>query len=109
MNRSWWPFPIWNNMDTPGKKSMVCVVCPLGCKLSIERTSGGYRVEGSKCKRGKEYAVREFTNPTRMLTSTVKIRDRFTGGFRFTVRNRCRRGRSLKPWNISMPAPRIRR
>jgi CxxC motif-containing protein len=35
--------------------------------------SSGYVVTGNKCKKGYTYAVRELTNPTRILTSTVKV------------------------------------
>jgi CxxC motif-containing protein len=63
-------------MSKPDRKALICVVCPLGCKLTVERDgTDGYRVSGSRCKRGREYAIEEFTNPTRMLTSTVKMRD----------------------------------
>ncbi|SET28637.1 CxxC motif-containing protein [Natronincola peptidivorans] len=58
-------------------KEMVCIVCPLGCKLEIEaidEAEGKYKIEGYKCPRGEEYGINEFTNPTRVLTSTVKIK-----------------------------------
>lgn len=63
-----------SNMTGLKRKEMICVVCPVGCKLSIEKTSDGYRIKGNECKRGEEYAIKEFTHPTRMLTSTVKIK-----------------------------------
>ncbi|MDZ7795884.1 MAG: DUF1667 domain-containing protein [Candidatus Marinimicrobia bacterium] len=60
------------------RKEMICVVCPVGCKLSIEKDpQNGYKISGNQCKRGKQYAIEEFTNPTRMLTSTVKMRNSF--------------------------------
>jgi CxxC motif-containing protein len=30
-------------------------------------------VTGNKCNKGKEYAIREVTNPTRIVTSTVRV------------------------------------
>jgi CxxC motif-containing protein len=33
-----------------------------------------YNVTGNKCPRGVDYAIKEMTNPTRMVTSTVKIK-----------------------------------
>lgn len=58
------------------KKEIICIVCPLGCTLEIEPAKGkdGYQVRGQQCRRGRDYAVDEFTNPTRMVTSTVALR-----------------------------------
>lgn len=55
----------------------VCIVCPIGCNLYIEKDDsqlGGYKITGNRCNRGADYALNEMTNPTRVLTSTVKIR-----------------------------------
>ncbi len=54
----------------------ICIVCPIGCKLKITKDSNqeeGYLVEDNQCPRGYTYAIKEMTNPTRMVTSTVKI------------------------------------
>ncbi|MBS4535104.1 DUF1667 domain-containing protein [Clostridium sp. D2Q-14] len=54
----------------------VCIVCPVGCRLTITEDSNsnnGYRVEGNNCPRGEKYGIKEVTNPTRVLTTTVKI------------------------------------
>lgn len=59
-------------------KNMICIVCPLGCKLKVSQdytSQTGYAVEGNKCFRGGDYAVKEMTNPTRALTTTVIISD----------------------------------
>ncbi|RKD23594.1 CxxC motif-containing protein [Caminicella sporogenes DSM 14501] len=57
------------------KKEMVCIVCPLGCRLTVTKNDDEYTVTGNKCNRGKEYAIKEMTNPTRVLTTTVRIKD----------------------------------
>ena len=55
-------------------KNMVCIVCPLGCRLDVELDKGEvYSVKGNNCKRGADYAVKECTNPTRILTTTVAV------------------------------------
>jgi CxxC motif-containing protein len=57
-------------------RDMVCIVCPLGCKLKVSKNDTvqtGYDVEGNKCSRGKDYGIKEMTNPTRVLTTTVVI------------------------------------
>ena len=51
---------------------MTCISCPLGCTLEVKKVGDDYEVLGNKCKKGKEYAIQELTNPMRGLTSTVK-------------------------------------
>ncbi len=57
------------------KREMVCVACPLGCGITVELSDSGevLSVKGNTCKRGEAYAHSECTNPTRSLTSTVKV------------------------------------
>lgn len=53
---------------------MICIVCPKGCRLSVDqRPDGEILVMGNGCNRGIPYAKKELTNPTRVVTSTVKI------------------------------------
>ena len=54
---------------------LICIVCPKGCHLKVDEENG-YRVTGNSCKRGEEYGKKELTNPTRVITSTVRV----TGG-----------------------------
>jgi CxxC motif-containing protein len=54
------------------KKNLVCIMCPKGCRLSVD-VKNGYSVSGNACPRGAEYGKKEVTNPTRVVTSTVKI------------------------------------
>lgn len=51
-------------------KELICIVCPRGCHLTIDDNNN---VTGNMCPRGKQYALNEITNPTRMVTSTVKV------------------------------------
>ncbi|MCL1814013.1 MAG: DUF1667 domain-containing protein [Treponema sp.] len=53
-------------------KSILCIVCPNGCRLSVEKNTEGLVVAGNQCKRGVDFAVAEITNPTRTLTTTVR-------------------------------------
>lgn len=56
-------------------KELICVACPLGCGLTVELENDEIvSVTGNTCPRGKAYAVTELTNPTRMLTTTVKVK-----------------------------------
>ena len=51
-------------------KELTCIVCPRGCRLKVD---DDMNVTGNACPRGKIYAINELTNPTRMITSTVKL------------------------------------
>lgn len=56
----------------------ICIVCPRGCRLTITKDDSkpmGYFVEGNTCKRGEDYGIKEVTNPTRVLTSTVVLKN----------------------------------
>lgn len=55
------------------KKNITCIVCPKGCRMTIEKIDGEYKVEGNNCKRGIKYAIDELTEPKRMITTTVKL------------------------------------
>lgn len=55
------------------RKEMVCITCPVGCHLQIERDGDDIKVTGNTCPRGKQYAISELVNPVRMITSTVVI------------------------------------
>ena len=54
-------------------KYITCTVCPKGCSLQVDE-GNGLRVSGNSCPRGAEYGKMEATNPTRTVTSTVRIR-----------------------------------
>jgi len=58
-------------------KKITCIVCPIGCKIFIKKDGSKVEiVDGTKCKRGIEYARNEALDPRRMLTSSVLV----TGG-----------------------------
>lgn len=55
-------------------KELTCIGCPLGCslKVTMEQTEVT-EVTGNTCPRGAAYAKKEVTNPTRIVTSTVRV------------------------------------
>jgi CxxC motif-containing protein len=53
-------------------KNLVCIVCPRGCRLTVDEENG-YAVTGNACPRGAEYGKNEILNPVRTLTTTVRI------------------------------------
>lgn len=52
-----------------GRLAVTCVVCPVGCEITV---ANGVEVEGNKCDKGREYALSEYHDPRRVLTSTVR-------------------------------------
>ena len=53
---------------------MICIGCPMGCPLTVEMNGTEVvSVTGNTCPRGDAYARKEVTNPTRIVTSTVKV------------------------------------
>jgi CxxC motif-containing protein len=56
------------------KKELTCIGCPMGCPLTVEMEGSEIKnVTGFTCKRGDIYARKEVTNPTRIVTSTVRV------------------------------------
>lgn len=59
-------------------KEMICIICPISCHLSVakkEDMSNEYIVTGNQCPKGESYGIKELTNPTRVLTTTVRIKN----------------------------------
>ena len=65
-------------------KQLTCIGCPMGCPLTVtieqqtmEQKAAVQKtvtqVTGHTCPKGKAYAEKEVTNPTRIVTSTVKV------------------------------------
>ena len=54
---------------------MVCIKCPVGCKLKIlmDENNKIEEITGFKCPRGKEYAIQEILNPKRIIPTNVKV------------------------------------
>jgi len=56
-------------------REMVCIVCPVGCRLKVSMEDGEVKVSGNQCNRGKAYAKQEFLCPMRTVTSSVLVRN----------------------------------
>ena len=67
--------------NTIEKIPLTCIICPMGCSMEVEvetDADGNKKVLSVKdngCKRGEQYAAKELQNPTRTLTSTIKVND----------------------------------
>ena len=54
-------------------KELICIVCPMGCHIEVDEKND-YKVTGNQCPRGAVYGKKELTAPTRVVTSTIKIK-----------------------------------
>jgi len=56
-----------------GEQEIICIGCPLGCRVALRVSEGGEvrKVSGNKCKEGREYVIEEYRSPVRVLTATV--------------------------------------
>jgi CxxC motif-containing protein len=56
------------------KIELTCIGCPLGCPITVTLEQKEVTaVTGNTCPRGDAYARKEVTNPTRIVTSTVRV------------------------------------
>ncbi len=51
-------------------RELICICCPRGCHLQVDDE---LNVTGNFCPRGEKYGKQEVSNPTRVVTSTVRI------------------------------------
>ncbi|HIX37261.1 MAG TPA: DUF1667 domain-containing protein [Candidatus Blautia pullistercoris] len=55
-------------------RELICINCPLGCGLTVTLKDGDVvKVEGNTCPKGEAYGKKEVTDPTRIVTSTVRV------------------------------------
>lgn len=63
-------------METNKTIELTCIGCPMGCPLTVRMENGAVvSVTGNTCPRGDAYARKEVTAPTRIVTTTVRVRD----------------------------------
>lgn len=52
----------------------VCIMCPVGCNLKVEKVDNQIKVKGNSCPRGAIYGEKEATHPERMITTIKKYK-----------------------------------
>ena len=56
------------------RRELICIGCPMGCPIVVELEDGKVlSVTGNTCPRGESYARKEVTNPTRIVTTMVRV------------------------------------
>lgn len=89
-------------------RSLTCIVCPIGCSLSVEEAANGdLLVSGNRCPRGAVYAQEEIRAPKRVVTATCKINKSGKGA---AAKSRTHRQGILDPRRVpvksNLPCPR---
>jgi CxxC motif-containing protein len=55
----------------------VCIACPIGCRLTVERTPAGeVTVHGNRCPKGETFGREETLSPKRVVTAIVRTDSR---------------------------------
>ncbi|GHV94253.1 molybdopterin oxidoreductase [Spirochaetia bacterium] len=60
-------------------RNLTCIVCPMGCSLTVEEGASGtdglpsLSVMGNRCPRGAAYAQEEIRAPRRVVTATCGV------------------------------------
>ena len=62
-------------MSEERKKEIICILCPLGCRGTVNLDEKGKvgQAENYRCKKGREHAMIEGSTPMRVLTGTVLV------------------------------------
>jgi CxxC motif-containing protein len=61
--------------DKMTENKFICIMCPLGCEVTVHSDSKGdiKEILGNKCEKGAAYVKEEFTSPRRVLTTTITM------------------------------------
>lgn len=54
-------------------QEITCIICPIGCKILVQKKASQIKCKGYKCKKGVDYALAEALNPQRMLTTSIRV------------------------------------
>lgn len=58
------------------EKILTCIECPRGCTIVVKGELDNLDVSGNFCVRGAKYAKNEVTCPKRVVTSSVRYKDK---------------------------------
>ena len=53
-------------------REMICIMCPMGCHLTVKKDGEKIEVSGNSCIRGEKFAQEEIVCPMRVLTTSEK-------------------------------------
>ena len=56
------------------EENITCILCPIGCEITIDKKKLSI-IKGAKCKKGIKYSKNEITNPTRIITTSILVKN----------------------------------
>ncbi len=63
-------------LGEPVMSELVCIACPIGCRLTVENNGGEITVSGNRCPKGDVYGREEMLSPRRVVTAVVRTDSR---------------------------------
>ena len=58
------------------EREFVCIICPNGCRIKVEYEGTNIKnIRGDECPKGKDYVKNEITNPLRVFTGSILIKN----------------------------------
>ncbi len=58
------------------RSNIICINCPKGCRMTVETEDDEIKnVSGFSCPIGEKYAREEYENPSRILPTTVRVKN----------------------------------
>ncbi len=57
------------------KRELICIGCPVGCQLTAEGEGENIKISGNICKIGNDYGIKECTDPRRIITTSLRIKN----------------------------------
>jgi len=54
-------------------RELLCINCPIGCRLTVEENGDDYIVSGNRCMKGEVYAKQEMRAPMRVVTALMPV------------------------------------
>ena len=56
------------------EEKITCILCPIGCEITIKKKNLSI-IKGAKCNKGIKYSKNEITNPTRIITTSILVKN----------------------------------
>ena len=57
--------------NTAAGLEMICIACPIACRLTVSQSGPDVTVTGNRCARGAAYGREEFHAPMRIVTAVI--------------------------------------
>ena len=58
-------------VKAPGPAELICIACPIACRLTVTQSGSEVSVSGNRCVRGDAYGREELLAPKRIVTAVI--------------------------------------